>query len=172
MVTTMPITVITSFLRRRVYVSYWAILLVILLEWLVRHRARPLDLGLIPRFRLAALQSSYDVKRDENEWGLKLGDFSLDHYTSDLHRAWSVIFGGAYVTGRRPTVPNWLSSPSLSWSVRPGEHPVPWESLEQRLALDVNSSFASIPHRVYTTSASEPEHYPSQFAYWAANDPR
>lgn len=166
------ITAVTSFLRRRVYVSYWVILLVIWLEWLVRLRTRRVDISLIPRSRLAALQSSYDAKHDEDEWGLQLGDFSLDRYTSDLYKAWSVIFGRTYVAGRRPTVLNWPSSPSLSWSIRPGEQPVPWENLEQRLAFDVNSSLESIPHRVYTTSATKPEDYPPQFARWGENDPR
>ena len=162
---------IISFLRRRVYVSYWFILLVIILEWLARLKTRQVDIRLISRARLAALQLSYDAKRDEGEWGLQLGDYSLDSYTSDLNKAWSVIFGRSYVSSRRPTVLNW--PPSSPSSVRPEEHPIPWESLEQRLALDANPDFKStIPHRVYTTSATKPEDYPSQFAYWAENDPR
>jgi len=132
-----------------------------------------MDLRLISRTRLAALQSSYDVGRDKDEWGLQLGDLSLHRYTSDLRSAWSAIFGWSYVSGKRPTVLNWPSSLSLSWSA-PGEHPVPWEALEQRLSLlDADEDLASsIPHRVYTTSATKPEDYPPQFGYWAVNDPR
>lgn len=151
-----------SFLRRRVSVSYWLILLVIAIQISLYYRNQPIDLGRLAFSRLAALQATFEgtggSKDVQEDWGLQLRSIGLTSYTAELRDAWSILFGDGY-------------PPSSSSSGQP----VPWAPVARRLALDVDPTLEfknSIPHRLYTTASVEPRRYPWQFRYWAENDPR
>lgn len=166
------VPIVHSFLRRRITVSYWLILLVVIVQIFLYFRARPVNLASLAYVRLGSLQATFRSKGGEesvrNDWGLQLGTTDLTSYTSELQDAWALIFGdGSYnPTGR-------ASSGALRKSGR--YHPVPWDRIARRLALDADPRAdlkTSIPHRVYTTSSLEPSRYPWQFRYWAENDAR
>lgn len=156
------VPVVHSFLRRRVSVSYWLILLVIAIQIIIYYRTRPINLGHLASARLAALKATFEgtggTKDVKDDWGLQLGSIGLTSYTAELQDAWSILFGDGY-------------TPTSSSSGQP----VPWGPIARRLALDANPSpefKSSIPHRLYTTASVEPRKYPWQFRYWAENDPR
>lgn len=154
-----------SFLRRRVTVSYWLILLVITIQIYFYYRTRPINLVSLAHARLAGLQATFEgtggSQNVKDDWGLQLGPTSLTPYTVELEKAWALLFGEGSYRPRSSGVGQ--------------RYPVPWQQIARRLALETDPSpdfKNSIPHRVYTTSAVEPQHYPWQFKYWAENDPR
>ncbi|KAF8343796.1 uncharacterized protein EI90DRAFT_3010679 [Cantharellus anzutake] len=114
--------------------------------------------------RLKHLQSSYvtsgDRERDEREWEIRLGRTDYDAYVQDIQNSWRSLFrsGGG-----------WL------FSNDDANDPVPLRSVLKWLDIEGNptswSPEGQIPHRVYTTSDVPPSDYPSQFRYWAQNDP-
>jgi len=154
----------SSLLRRRVNLPCWAIVGVLFLWWASRVYWRPVDYAALVGMRLKTIQKDYDATRNERDWDLHVGDVSLTRYTADLHAAWTSLFG-AYDDQQVSRFSIAASGKSVS--------PVPWESINSRLSLSSYPSFgSSIPHRVWTTSSLPPSQYPSQFRYWAQNDPR
>ena len=138
-----------TFLRRRVSIPYWGLLLGVVAALLFRLVLWPApNLTVIAAARLAMMHQSYDGARDEHEWGLHVGDLDLAQYTTDLKEAWTRLF-----------------------PFKSSTQPIPWKLLDSKLALDAKPDYnAKIPHRVYTTSNLPPTSYPDQFRYWAQND--
>lgn len=95
-------------------------------------------------------QRGFDAARTREDLGLKIGDYDLEAYQSQLEEIWSEYFSIPGDTSKYSTVPLRAINSRLSLSSAP----------------PVN---ISIPRSVYTTSA-RPE-FPEQFQNWVTENP-